>query len=144
MLCQHQDHWSARFSMRSCPERAYILAFLVPFWLSSLSMAEAPVAILPYVLEAVRPAAIPFIACVAFRLDFRADIILHFICIPCVELFYSVRRFQLLWHVSPSSWFFSACVALQLAISGVSRFHYSFMVSFLFCSPFCVHSVSRL
>ena len=27
MLCQHQDHWSDRFSMRSCPERAYILAF---------------------------------------------------------------------------------------------------------------------
>ena len=111
MLCVH------------APRGHIYLRVFVPFRLSSLSMAEAPVAILPYVLEAVRPAAIPFIACVAFRLDFRADIILHFICIPCVELFYSVRRFQLLWHVSPSSWFFSACVALQLAISGVSRFH---------------------
>ena len=45
--------------MLSCSERANILAFLVPFRLSSLNMAEAPVAILPYVLEAVRPAAIP-------------------------------------------------------------------------------------
>ena len=36
----------------------YVRVF-VPFRLSSLSMAEAPVAILPYVLEAVRPAAIP-------------------------------------------------------------------------------------
>ena len=30
MLCQHQDHWSDRFSMRSCPERASILAFFAP------------------------------------------------------------------------------------------------------------------
>ena len=45
--------------MRSCSERANILAFFVPLRLSSVSMAEAPVAILPYVLEAVRPAAIP-------------------------------------------------------------------------------------
>ena len=39
-----------------------MLAFFVPFRFlcrSSLSMAEAPVAILPYVLEVVRPAAIP-------------------------------------------------------------------------------------
>ena len=47
-------------------------------------MAEALVAILPDVLEAVRPAAIPpssylFIAWVAFRLDFMAGIIFHFI-----------------------------------------------------------------
>ena len=28
-LCQRQDHWSDGFSMRSCPERAYILAFFV-------------------------------------------------------------------------------------------------------------------
>ena len=48
-----------RFCMRSCPERAILLAFFVPFRLSSLSMAEALVAILPYVLEAVRQAAIP-------------------------------------------------------------------------------------
>ena len=45
--------------MRSCPHRAYILAFFVPFRLSSLSMAEAPVAIPRDVLEAVRLAAIP-------------------------------------------------------------------------------------
>ena len=36
----------------------YLRVFVL-FWLSSLSMTEAPVAILPYVLEAVRPAAIP-------------------------------------------------------------------------------------
>ena len=30
MLCQRQDHWADRFSMRSCPERAYILAFFAP------------------------------------------------------------------------------------------------------------------
>ena len=30
MICQHQDHWSDRFSMRSCPESAYILAFFAP------------------------------------------------------------------------------------------------------------------
>ena len=30
MFCQHQDHFSDRFSMRSCPERAYILAFFAP------------------------------------------------------------------------------------------------------------------
>ena len=54
----------------------------------------------------------------------RLGIILHFIHSECrFELFHCVRRFQLLWHVSPSRWFFSACVALQLAISGVSRFH---------------------
>ena len=47
----------------------------------------------------------------------------HFHSVCRFELFLSVRRFQLLWHVSPSRWFFSACVAFQLAISGVSRFH---------------------
>ena len=47
----------------------------------------------------------------------------HFHSVCRFELFHSVRRFQLLWHVSPSRWFFSACVAFQLAISGVSRFH---------------------
>ena len=30
MFCQHQDHFSDRFSMRSCPESAYILAFFAP------------------------------------------------------------------------------------------------------------------
>ena len=30
MFCQHQYHFSDRFSMRSCPERAYILAFFAP------------------------------------------------------------------------------------------------------------------
>ena len=46
---------------------------------------------------------LPFIAWVAFRLDFMAGIILHFIHSECrFELFHCVRRFQLLWHVSPS------------------------------------------
>ena len=43
-------------------ENPVILTFLasfVPFRLSSLSMAKAPVASLPYFLEAVRPATIP-------------------------------------------------------------------------------------
>ena len=39
---------------------------------------------------------------------------------------------------------FTACVAFQLAISGVCRFHSSFMVCFIFCSPFSVHSACRL
>ena len=30
----------------------------------------------------------------------------------------------------------TACVAFQLAVSGMCRFHSSFMVIFLFCSPF--------
>ena len=47
MLCVH------------APRGHIYLRVFVPFRLSSLSMAEAPVAILPYVLEAVRPAAIP-------------------------------------------------------------------------------------
>ena len=71
------------------------------------------------------PFELPFIAWVAFRLDFMAGIIHHFfhsVCHFC-HLFHSVGRFQLLWHVSPSRWFISACVAFQLAISGVSRFH---------------------
>ena len=38
----------------------------------------------------------------------------------------------------------SACVTFQSAISGVCRFHSSFMVSFAFCSPFSVSSVCRL
>ena len=38
----------------------------------------------------------------------------------------------------------SACVTFQSAISGVCRFHSSFMVSFAFCSPFSIHSVCRL
>ena len=38
----------------------------------------------------------------------------------------------------------SACVTFQSAISGVCRFHSSFMVSFAFGSPFSVSSVCRL
>ena len=47
----------------------------------------------------------------------------HFHSVCRFQLFHSVRRFQLLWHMSPSRWFFSVCVAFQFAISGVSRFH---------------------
>ena len=39
---------------------------------------------------------------------------------------------------------FTACVAFQLAVSGVCRFLSSFVVSFIFCSPFSVHSACRL
>ena len=59
-----------------------------------------------------------------------------------------------LWRVSPSGCFhsvcrlyravFTACVAFQLVISGVCRFHSSLIVSFIFCSPFSVHGVGRL
>ena len=34
----------------------------------------------------------------------------HFLSVCRFDLFHSVRRFQLLWHVSPSRWFFSTCV----------------------------------
>ena len=33
----------------------------------------------------------------------------HFLSVSRFELSHSVRRFQLLWHVSPSRWFFSPC-----------------------------------
>ena len=49
--------------------------------------------------------------------------------------FYGVCRLQVV---------FTACVALQLAVSGVCRFLSSFVVSFIFCSPFSVHSACRL
>ena len=196
----------------------------VPLRLSSLSMAEATVPILPYVLEAVRPAAIPplsyllqreslsdwiswrvsfsisfsqrvslrvisqstslsvVMASVAFTLDFLgvcrlpvshfwreslslvswclSYFALHFVFIACV----AYKLF--LWSVSPSGCFFRrvspssqpflasvayklfswrvsprlqvvfmACVAFQLDVSGVCRFHCSFMVSFIFCCP---------
>ena len=141
-----------------------ILAFFVPFRLSSLSMAEAPVAILPYVLEAVRLAShagifrgarisslptwggkkyenacvggyrspgcntsfeLPLYSVGRFQTGFHGGYHspFHFHSVCRFGLFHSVRRFQLLWHVSPSRWFFSACVAFQLAISGVNRFH---------------------
>ena len=48
---------------------------------------------------------------------------------------YSVCRLQVV---------FMASVAFQLAISGVCRFHSSFMVSFVFCSAFGIHGVCRL
>ena len=51
----------------------------------------------------------------------------HFLSVCRFDLFHSVLRFQLLWHVSPSRWFFSMCVAFQLAISGVCRLKVVFM-----------------
>ena len=39
---------------------------------------------------------------------------------------------------------FTACVAFQIAISSVRRFHSSFMVSLVLCSPFSIHGVCRL
>ena len=105
-------------------------ASFVPFRLSSLSMAKAPVASLPYFLEAVRPATIPpsitsFYSVGRFRTGFQGGYHspFHFHSECRFKLFHSLRRFQLLWRVSPSRWFFSACVTFRLAISGVSRFH---------------------
>ena len=79
---------------------------------------------------------LPYIACVAFRMDFIAGIILQFILIACVtfELFHSVRRFQLFF-----------LIFLSLAISGVCCFPSSFMVFLVFCSPFSIiHNVCHL
>ena len=56
-------------------------------------------------------------------------------------------------RVSPSRCFqgvcrlqvvFTTCVAFQLTFSDVCSFHSSFMVSFVFCSSFSIHSVCRL
>ena len=91
-------------------------------------MAEAPVAVLPYVLMFARLRyllRVTFYSVGRFQTGFHGGYHspFHFHSVCRFELFHSVRRFQLLWHVSPSRWFFSACVAFQLAISGVSRFH---------------------
>ena len=92
-------------------------------------MAEAPVAFLPYVLEAVRPLRyllrVPFYSMGRFQTGFHGGYHspFHFLSVCRFDLFYSIRRFQLLWHVSPSRWFFSASIAFQLGISGVSHFH---------------------
>ena len=73
---------------------------------------------------------------------------LHFVFIACVAY-----KFVFSWRVSPSGCFygvcrlqvvFTACVAFQLAIFSVCRFHSSFMVSFTFCSPFSAHSACCL
>ena len=40
MFCQHQDHFSDCFSMRSCPERAYILGFFDPLLPSAIIFAH--------------------------------------------------------------------------------------------------------
>ena len=92
---------------------------------------------------------------------------LHFVFIDCV----AYKLFS--WGVSPSGCFYGVCrlqvvyvacvafrlfsrrlpplevvstafVAFRLAVSGVCRFHSSFMVYFIFCSPFSVHSACRL
>ena len=81
-----------------------------------------------YVLEAVRPAVIPPSSYLFQReslsdwISWRVSISISFLSECRFELFHTARRFHLLQHVSPSRQFFSACVALQLAISGVSRF----------------------
>ena len=132
MLCQHQDHWSDGFSLRSCPERAYILAFFVlcrsgfrrwagPRLLSlSFLMFWKPFVRLRYLLR------VTFYSVSRFQTGFHGGYHspFHFHSVCRFELFHSVCRFQLLWHVSPSRWFSSACVAFQLAISGGSHFHW--------------------
>ena len=88
-----------------------------------------------------------FTACVAFRLFSRPVSPSSWPFLACVVYKMFSR------HVSPSGCFLgvcrlevvsTACVTLRLAISGVCRFHSSFMVSFIFCSPFSVHSTCRL
>ena len=46
-------------------------------------------------------------------------------------------------RLSPLGCFYGV-FRLQLAISGVCRFHSSFMVYFIFCSPFSVNRACRL
>ena len=126
-------------SMRSCPKRAYTSVFCAV--LSSLSNGRGSRRHPSWCSGSRSPGCdtsfkLPFIACVAFRMDFMAGIILQFILIACVtfELFHSVRRFQLFFL------FF-----LSLAISGVCHFRSSFMVFLVFCSPFSIiHSVCHL
>ena len=110
------------------PREAIYTCVFVPLRLSSLSMAEAPVAVLPYVLMFARLRyllRVTFYSVGRFQTGFHGGYhsLFDFHSVCRFELFHSVHRFQLLWHVSPSRWFFSACVAFQLAISGVSRFH---------------------
>ena len=123
-------------SMPSCPKRAYTTVFFPV--LSSLSNGRG-FCRHPYWCSGSRSPGcdtsfkLPYIACVAFRMDFMAGIILQFILIACVtfELFHSVRRFQLFF-----------LIFLSLAISGVCCFPSSFMVFLVFCSPFSIiHSV---
>ena len=117
--------FSDNLSRKSC-----ILAFFVPFRLSrrwawprllslSFLMFWKPFARLRYLLR------VTFYSVSRFQTGFHGGYHspFHFHSVCRFGLFHSVRRFQLLWHVSPSRWFFSACVAFQLAISGVSRFH---------------------
>ena len=154
MLCKHQDLWSDRFSKRSYPERAYILAFFVlcrsgfrrwawPRFLSlSFLMFWKPFVRLRYLLR------VTFYSVSRFQTGFHGGyhspfhFRIHSVC--RFELFHSVRRFQLLWHVSPSRCFFSACVAFQLAISGGSGFHSFHGIFRILLSIFCVYSVCRL
>ena len=67
MLCQHQHYWSDRFSMRSCPERAYILAFFCP---PPLSLGDE------------NPVTLHFFA-YAEIIFARMKILLRFICDSC-------------------------------------------------------------
>ena len=118
MLCQYQDHRSDRFSMRSCPERAYNLAFLCrsgfrrcvwPRLLSpSFLMFCKPFARLRYLLR------LTFYSVSRFQTGFHGGyhFPFHFHSVCRFELFHSLRRFQLLWH---------ACVAFTLVFLGVCR-----------------------
>ena len=98
-----------------------------------------------------------FTACVAFRLFSRPGSPSSWPFLACVAYKLFSRRVLpsgcFSWRVSPSGCFdgvcrlqvvSTACVTFRLAVSGVCRFHSSFMVSFIFCSPFGVHSTCRL
>ena len=83
----------------------------------------------------VSPSSWPFLACVAYKLFSRR--VLPSTC------FHGVCRLQVVLTAFVA-FGLTACVTFRLAVSGVCRFHSSFMVSFIFCSPFSVHSTCRL
>ena len=141
MLCQHKDHWSDRFSMRSCPKRAYILEFFMPFRLSSLSMAEAPVAVLPYALEAFAwlryLLRVTFYSVGRFQSRFHggyhSPFHFHSVC-PDVcrfKLFHSVRRHFWRESLSLVSWCLSYFALHFVFIACVAyKFFFSWRVAF--------------
>ena len=127
---------------KGLPERPYILAFFVPFRLSrrwawprllslSFLMFWKPFVRLRYFLR------VTFFNVGRFQTGFYGGYHspFHFHSKCRFELFHSVCHFQLLWHVSPSRWFFSACVAFQLAIVTTDRRQFILFYLFYF-SPF--------
>ena len=104
MFCQHQDHLSDRFSMRSCPERAYILAFFV-------------------CRSGFRRWAWPRLLTLSFLMFWKPFARLWYLL---RVTFYSVSRFQTGFHGGYLSPFhFLACVASSCFIAYVAFSYYN-------------------